>query len=345
MAFVSGPEYAARAEAAGFEAFAAGIPLAELERRFAPIRRALQDGIVPIDERRPIAFSRRFAEIEAPAKLDDLRELVHSWRPAIVVHESADLAAPVAAAEHGVPSVHHSFGRAIPLPALRRAAESAAPMWERAGLPPDEWAGAYRGTYVDICPPSFGGEAPPAGTPVRQLRPADARPGVRDGRPLVYVTLGTIFNRIDLFRVLLDAFAEVDCEVVMTVGQNVDPAELGPLPQNARVEGYVPQSEILPRARAVVAHGGSGSTLGAFAHGCPVVFVPQGADQFENAVAGAETGAGIALLPPQQNHAELRDALERVLGEAHHAEAAQRLAAEIAAMPSAEHVAAALFAA
>src|ERR1044071_5355945 len=175
--FVSGPECAARAEAAGFEAFAAGIPLAELERRFAPVRQALQDGTVPIEERRPIAFSRRFAEIEAPAKLDDLRELVGDWRPDIVVHESADLAAPVAAAEHGLPTVHHSLGRAIPLGVLRRAAESSAPMWERAGLAPDEWAGAYRGTYVDICPPSFRGDAPPEGTPVRQLRPADGRPG------------------------------------------------------------------------------------------------------------------------------------------------------------------------
>ena len=40
-----------------------------------------------------------------------------------------------------------------------------------------------------------------------------------DERPLVYVTLGTIFNDLSVFRVLLDALADADCNVVATIGR------------------------------------------------------------------------------------------------------------------------------
>jgi MGT family glycosyltransferase len=161
----------------------------------------------------------------------------------------------------------------------------------------------------------------------------------------VYVTLGTIFNRAERFRALLDAFAEVDCDVLVTVGRAIDPAVLRPLPANARVERYVPQAEILPAASVAVGHGGSGSTLGALAHGMPLLLLPEGADQFENAFACAEAGAAVVLLPDEVTPASLREALGRLLAEPQFGEAAGRIAAEIAALPGPQEAAAALFAA
>lgn len=342
VAVATSAGYAERVEAAGLEHLPAGIGLEELERRFAPVRAALQKGELPFAERRVAAFAGRFAEIEAPAKLEELHAVLRSWRPDVVVHESADLAAPIAAAEAGVPSLHHSFGLAIPTAALARAGELVAPLWERCGLEPDPLAGAYRGTYVDICPPSL--QSPPPAPRLQRLRLATAAPPERSAaRPLVYVTLGTIFNRVDLFRDLLAAFAEVDCDVVMTVGRNVDPALLDPLPSNARVEPYVPQHEILPRASAAVGHGGSGSLLGGLAHGLPLLLLPQGADQFDNARASAEAGAALVLLPAEVNRDSLRAGLERLLAEPSFRGQSERLAAEIASLPAPEEAAAALF--
>ena len=56
------------------------------------------------------------------------------------------------------------------------------------------------------------------------------------------------------------------------------------------VERYVPQADVLPLCDVAVGHGGSGSTLGALAHGLPMLLLPHGADQFENAQACAALG-------------------------------------------------------
>ena len=82
----------------------------------------------------------------------------------------------------------------------------------------------------------------------------------------------------------------------MTVGRGTDVAALGPLPENVRAEGWVPQDAVLARAAAVVGHGGYGTTLGALAHGVPLAVLPLfSSDQWHNAERVAGLGAGIAL--------------------------------------------------
>lgn len=292
-------------------------------------------------ERRPPAFTGRFAEIEAPRRLDDLRAIVENVRPDLLIHESADLAATIAGAAADVPTVNHAFGLPIPEAALRRAAEAMEPYWRSAGLEPDELAGAYRGAYVTICPPSFLADLPDAPPPrMVPLRPADATPAIRDrDRPLVYVTLGTSFNVIETFRMLLAAVAGVDCDVIMTVGRNRDPRDLEPIPGNVAVEQYIPQAEILPTCDAVISHAGSGTLFATLAHGLPLVLLPQGADQFENAAMGSSLGFGEPVLPGDLTADHVREALVRVLGEPSYGAAAASIAVEIAAMPEAASVA------
>ena len=291
--------------------------------------------------RRPTAFTGRFAEIEAPRRLDDLRTIVDAIRPDVLIHESADLAAPLAAAAADVPSVNHGFGLPIPEQALRRAAEAMSPMWRAAGLEPDELAGAYRGAYIRICPLSFGAELPLEDVRTHLLRPATAAAAdaASRSRPRVYVTLGTSFNTLETFRILLDAVAEIDCDVTVTIGRNRDPRDLEPIPRNATVERYIPQDEILPSCDAVVAHAGSGTLFATLAHGLPLVLLPSGADQFENAATCSTLGVAETILPGDLAVAQVRDATVRVLTEPSYGAAATSIAAEIAAMPSAASVA------
>lgn len=343
VVFATASSYAARVQREGFDVLPAGIDLEELERRFAVTREELRTSDLPLPARRARAFSVRFAEIEAPAKHDELFAAAQAWRADTIVHESADLAAPLVGARLGLPTVHQSFGRAIPASALHAAAEIIAPLWKQAALAPDPLAGVYRGVYVDICPPSIQDEQPPPGVVVHRLRPAERTPGRPSEPPLVYVTLGTVFNRVSLFQDLLEGFAHLPCHVLATVGESVDPGDLAPVPANAEVIQYLPQREILPRASVVVSHGGSGSTLGALAHGCPIVFVPQGADQFENALAVESAGAGVAVMPERQSVPALREALGTVLSDHAYSERAAALADEIAALPSAQEVAERLF--
>src|SRR5436305_9844040 len=191
VVYATAPDLADRVRRAGFHLLPAGIGIAELERRFAARRAEIQaSGVDPV-ELRVRSFTSRFAETDAPAKVDALHSAAAAWEPDVIVYESADLAAPVVAAALGLPSVNHSFGRTVPAPALRSAAAAAAPLWRARGLEPDPLAGAYRGTYVDICPPSLQDEQPPPEVHVQRIRPADAGPRDRTGRPLVYATLGT----------------------------------------------------------------------------------------------------------------------------------------------------------
>ena len=113
----------------------------------------------------------------------------------------------------------------------------------------------------------------------------------------------------------------------------------GRVPDGVAVAEFLPQEDVLPYARAVVSHGGSGTMLGALAHGLPLVFVPQGADQFDNAALCEAAGAAVTVMPEDAGAERIRAALDRVLEETSYAEAARRLAEEIAAMPSAAEVA------
>ena len=121
--------------------------------------------------------------------------------------------------------------------------------------------------------------------------------------------------------------------MVATIGRDKDPAELAPLPDNARVERYIPQALVLPHAFVVVSHGGSGSTLAALAHGLPILFVPQEADQFENAAQVQALGAGLRLVPDELTVPAARSALESLLADARYRERAGHVADEIASMP------------
>jgi UDP:flavonoid glycosyltransferase YjiC (YdhE family) len=343
VAFAAAAEWEPRAEEEGFPLLAAGMTRDEGVALFAPFREQMFQ--LPPAERRTHQFSLLFARFHAPAKLPEVIGVARSWRADAIVYDSCDLAAPIAAASLRLPSVNHSFGAMIPLAALDAAGEYLEPLWRGEGLEPDPYAGAFRGLFVDLAPPSFAWEQP-RGRVVR-LRPvpdttasppawlAELEP------PLVYVTMGTVYNEPELFRPLLDGLDGYGSALV-TVGRNVEPAALGSLPPRVRVERFVPQAHVLARAAAVVSHGGSGTTLGALAHGLPLVLVPQAADQFDNAVRAETAGAAVVLRPGEVSAESVRGALARVLGEPAFAEAARAIAAEIEEMETVEEAATAV---
>jgi MGT family glycosyltransferase len=156
------------------------------------------------------------------------------------------------------------------------------------------------------------------------------------GGPIVYVTLGTIFNTEsgDLFGRIVAGVRRLPVEVVVTVGRGLDPAELGAQPRNVHVEQYVPQSLLLPHCAAVVSHAGSGSVTGALEHGLPLVCIPMGADQPLNAARCTALGVGRALDAVALTPGDVFAATSAVLTEPGYRQAAARLQAEIAALPS-----------
>ena len=343
VAFAVAESWRFRAAEEGFESLAAGPDAKDVHHRFEPQRREIF--ALPPEQRRPLQFSGLFGRMHAPEKLPQLLPAAREWGADAIVYDSADLAAPLAAAVLGVPSVNHSFGAMIPFAVLERAAAAVEPLWGEHGLEPDPHAGAFRGLFVDLAPESFAWERP-LGRSIR-MRPAPGAAGAAPawldelGEPLVYVTLGTVWNRPEVFRVVLDAL-DGDVSALVTTGRDVDPGELGPVPSRVRLERFVPQAHVLARAAAVVSHGGSGTTLGALAHGLPLVLLPQAADQFDNAARCERAGAAIVIRPDDLTAGALRSALARVLDDRALADGAARIAAEIEAMGTPEEVAAAV---
>ena len=175
--------------------------------------------------------------------------------------------------------------------------------------------------------------------------------------PLVYVSFGSIAgglpNAAAVYGTALDAVAGLDARVLLTVGRSFDIDSVGPVPENARVEAWVPQAEALAGATVVVAHGGSGTTFGTLAAGVPLVIVPLFADQLVNAERAAAAGAAVVVEPDRdaerglgslgpQHVPRLRAAVETVLADPSYARSARRIAEEMAALPSLDDLLASL---
>jgi UDP:flavonoid glycosyltransferase YjiC (YdhE family) len=320
--------------AAGIEAVAAGAHGAEEAALRGAVFRQAQE--LPGEARAPFVFPRMFGEALTPPMVADLLAVAQDWRPDLVVHEQGELAAPLVGAVCAVPTVTHSFGTAVPAPILADTAQRLAGLWRSHGLDVPPYAGCFAAGYLDICPPSV--QVVPvdhiAGT--LRLRPVDARVQPPPAEPFVYVTLGTVQNQSDVLREVVAGIAALPVRVLVAVGPGRAPDSLGAQPEHVQVEAWVDQAAVLDRSTAVVSHGGSGTFLGALARGLPQLCLPRAADQFRNAEGGSRAGASLAIGPAELTSATVRTAAERVLTDPDLRAGAERVAAEIAAMPSPE---------
>lgn len=267
VALASGHPVTDTAEADGVRTFHAGLD--QNNPVVAHHRRTLS-GLAP-NKIRSYAFTEWFVRSEIPPRLTDLRSVVASFRPDLLVHEVAELAAPIAAASARLPYATHSFGPMLPPEIAAAAGVAAASLWQDLGLDAHPTAGLYEYLYLDICPPSL--HVPAFSTlravqPVGQCAPSTQEPPqwLRTDQPTVYVTLGTVWNRnVGLFQKILEGLSGEPVNVVVTVGSDIDPAELGVQPPNVTVRRFVPQAQLLPYCSAVVTHGGSGTMIGTLA--------------------------------------------------------------------------------
>jgi len=305
-----------------------------------PARNRRRRPLLPVDVERERSdfrsgFAARIAREQAAARLAVCAE----WRPDAFVCDETDFGAMIAAERLGVPhaAVLVTAARTFATPDL-----VAGPLDElRAehGLPPDpELAAIARHLVLAPFPPSYRDPVSPLAATAHAFRPAPAPVSRSDEPPLVYFSLGTEFNLEsgDLFARVLDGLRDLPVSVLATVGSDIDPAELGPQPDRIRVERYVPQAEVLPRASAVVSHGGSGSVLGALAHGLPLVLLPMGADQPYNAARCEALGVARSLDVIAATPADVRDAVADVLADRSYRAAAGRLRDEFAVLPGPE---------
>ncbi len=347
VAYATDPGFVGHVRGVGFEAFGAGLDMPEARRRFA--ERVPGFAEVSPPDRMSYLYPILFGEVRVEPMLEDLARIIPDWRPDLLIHDTAEMAGAVAAEVAGIPHVEHSFGLLRPAALRQRATDALAPIAERLGVANPGVGGINGESYLDICPPGFQQPEIVDVPRVQALRPVgfDDGPGADSpdwqvplsSRRLVYVTLGTEFNKeLRVFRAILDGLGGEPYDVVVTVGPRGDPEGLRPFADNIRVERFIPQSRLLPHVAAFVSHAGSGATLGALRAGVPMLAIPQDADQFFNAERIVETGIGLRLMPHHVTAEAIRDGVRTLLDDGRYRDAARFQQASIASMPAPEDV-------
>jgi UDP:flavonoid glycosyltransferase YjiC (YdhE family) len=301
---------------------------------------ARQD-LVPVDrEWERVVLRDHFVARFGRTRAEALGEVVARERPQLVVCDEADVGAVVAAERVGIPSVSVVVLAAGRMTAPDVIGDPWRDLRAATGLPDDPGLERFGGDLrLAPAPRSFWAPEVPWPRRQRAVRHPilDAVAGREPSRQaIVYVTLGTVFNLEsgDLPERLLAAADRIDTDVVITTGPGLGPGELGVAASHVRVESYVPHREVLAGSAAVVCHGGSGTLTAALALGVPVVVLPMGADQLDNADRCAELGVGVVLDALTADAATIAGAIDEVRYDPAYRRAARTLAEEADAQPS-----------
>lgn len=320
------------------------------ESEVAPIRERLP--VAPPDEASILGNRDLFGRLATTAMLPAMDRACAEWQPDLVLREPCEYASAIVAGRRGIPAAQVAIstaeGEASSIGAAAPALEE-----HRAGLVEELWASPYLTRFPASLDPS------PFATTVRFKDPGGLGQPLPDWwngseAPLVYVTFGTVLGHMSIaagvYRTAVQAIEGLGVRVLLTVGRRFDRSDLGPIPATVRVETWVDQARALDQADLVVCHGGSGTVFGALAAGVPVVVVPLFADQFENGRRVVAAGAGLVVEAEGSTVGSSRPvigaddaprvtaAIESVLATTSYRRRARRIAAEMAAVPTADEV-------
>jgi MGT family glycosyltransferase len=135
------------------------------------------------------------------------------------------------------------------------------------------------------------------------------------GRPLVYASMGTLQNGdLQTFRMMAEACAGLDLQLVISLGGGQDPALLADLPGDPVVVGYAPQLDLIQRSALTISHGGLNTVLESLAWGVPMVVLPVTYDQPGVGARVEWSGVGRSIPVGRLTVNRLRDAVRLVMG-------------------------------
>ena len=333
------------------------------ETDVAPIRERL--ATEPPDVAAVLGNRVLFAELAATAMLAPVDAACERWHPDVLLRDPCEYAGAVVAGARTIPSAQVGISRAevewssltIASPALEQ---------HRSGLTAEISSAPYISRFPPAIDPSpftttlrYRTRRDPVPEPLPDWWSMSTRaessdqPGGSADLPLVYVTFGTVLPYMSFatkaYRFALDALAELDARVLLTVGRTFPIDDLGSPPPNAHVEPWVDQDRVLRRASVVVCHGGSGTLLGAIDAEVPLVVMPFFSDQRTNGRLVERHRLGRAVEPTMSarderptfddaDAASLRAAVDALLTDHHDADGFHRVTDGWANAPTAAQI-------
>ncbi|MEJ2814423.1 glycosyltransferase [Caulobacter sp. CCG-8] len=162
-----------------------------------------------------------------------------------------------------------------------------------------------------------------------------------DDAPLVVVSFSSLYQAQEpVLRAIIAALGQLPVRGVVTTGPTIDPAEFE-APANVAVVRSAPHGALLEDAALFVTHAGHGSALRPLMAGVPLLCLPMGRDQNDNAARIVHRGAGLTL-PADADSDAIAAAVRCLLDEPAFRTAAQTLGAAIRADEAARDAAAVL---
>lgn len=300
---------------------------------------------------------------QAKEKLDVVMSGLEKNRPDVIISDALALAGRLAAWKLNIPLVmffsSYAPGRDFSIfrtwpdypgsSAREAAAKMAEAFQQQYGgklLTPAE---IFEGTAeLNICalsrslqPGSFGDDFLFAGAQVAPRSGDDAWTPPQNGKPLLYTSLGSLFNHWPAFyRMLFPAVRDLDINVLCSIGRSIRTEELGEVPENVTLMRFTPQLEVLRHADCFITHAGTGSVMEAMYHGVPCLCLPQMEEQIFTASRLKELGAASGVLLRQNVTEEsLREGILHLLHDENARQQAKLLSEKVRAEGGCERAA------
>ena len=121
-------------------------------------------------------------------------------------------------------------------------------------------------------------------------------------------------GRLDVFRTIVAALTKhKDLQLVLSVGDQVDPKQIGPVPKNAIIVKRAPQLELLKQTSVCITHAGLNTVLESLTQGVPQVAIPVSLDQPGVAARIADKKTGVVASVDKLTTDHLSTLLNEVL--------------------------------
>jgi len=146
-------------------------------------------------------------------------------------------------------------------------------------------------------------------------------------RPLVVVSLSTTYqNQAPAIQSALDAMKGMEVRGLVTLGPAISNVKFN-VPDNVELVKSAPHSSIFPMADLVITHAGHGTIMRSLQHGVPIISLPMGRDQDDNAAKVKYHGCGLRL-KPKSNSIKIKKAMQRILNDRNFRKNAQKFKEE-----------------
>ncbi|OWK69314.1 glycosyltransferase [Pedobacter sp. AJM] len=268
-----------------------------------------------------------------------LNKFVDEWKPDVIINDCITFAGALSAHLKGIPSVTTT---PVPPDVMGDAAKNTPKIFEWQqnlilGLQKD------MGIYSDqihihshrlnlvFTSQAFAGfeEKPPH---MHFVGPVKGRPNsaefdwdrlAKSTTPKVFVSLGTLLVdiRAAFFQKLIDAFAHEPITIIAATNPDI----FEEWPDNFIVNGFVPQSELMPYMDAVICHGGFNTVNDTFTNGLPMLITPIAYDHFHTAKLIEQAGCGISIRYKRLRISDLRNTVFELLENPKYRVAAQKI--------------------